>query len=135
MSKFWGYTFNENGERVNVNSMNVLDYPPQHRYAQKILIDAIDTILEKDPNAVIVVQGDHGLHGNTQEDFTAAFGEGAKAEELWNCVISAIRVPEQYQNGEEQFAASNPLNMSRYLVNRFVGKNYEYLPANEPLAP
>ena len=74
------------------------------------------------------------LHGNTQEDFTAAFGEEAKAEELWNCVISAIRVPEQYQNGEEQFAASNPLNMSRYLVNRFVGKNYEYLPANEPLA-
>ena len=129
------FTFNENGERVNVNSMNVLDYPPQHRYAQKILIDAIDTILEKDPNAVIVVQGDHGLHGNTQEDFTAAFGEEAKAEELWNCVISAIRVPEQYQNGEEQFAASNPLNMSRYLVNRFVGKNYEYLPANEPLAP
>ena len=128
------FEVNENGVVVHENSTNVMDYMPTYEYASKVILSLTDTIVSHDPNAVIVVQGDHGLHGNTQEDFTAAFGEEAKAEELWNCVISAIRVPEQYQNGEEQFAASNPLNMSRYLVNRFVGKNYEYLPANEPLA-
>ena len=127
------FIYDENGNQVHTDSKNVLDYPSQHRYAQKVIIDAVDTILEKDPTAVIVLQADHGLHGNTQADFTAAFGEEAKAAELWNCVLSAIRVPEQYRNGEEQFAISNPLNMSRYLVNRFVGRNYEYLPANELL--
>lgn len=44
--------------------------------------------------------------------------------------MSAIRVPEKYQTGEEHYAMENPLNISRYLVNSFVGRNYEYLPAN-----
>lgn len=129
------YVYDESGERVNVSSMDVTHYLPQHKYAVKVLLNAVDTILAKDPDAVIVLQADHGLHGNTQAEFVNAFGENAVAKELWNCVISAIRVPEQYQNGEEVYAIENPLNISRYLVNRFVGQNYDYLPANEPLIP
>jgi len=109
------------------NNMNPLDYYPQHVYAGKILISTIDMILEKDPDAVIAIQADHGLHGNTEEEFKAAFGDKADAKELWNSTMSALRVPPEYKTGEEHYALETPLNMTRYLVNSFVGKNYEYV--------
>ena len=84
-------------------------------------------ILEVDPDAVIVIQADHGLHGNTEEDFKKAFGPDADPIELWNSTMSAIRVPEKFRTGEEHYAMENPLNISRYLVNSFVGRNYDYL--------
>ena len=125
------FVIDENGKRTDhMDSMNPMNYYPQHIFSTKVLIDMIDMILEVDPDAVIVIQSDHGLHGNTEEDFKAAFGEDADALELWNGTMSAIRVPEKYQTGEEHYAVENPLNMSRYLVNSFVGENYEYLPPN-----
>lgn len=78
---------------------------------------------------MIVLQADHGLHGTGEGLIKETFGEDAIAAELWNQVFSAVRVPEQYQNGEERYAYENPLNISRYLVNRFIGRNYEYLAA------
>ena len=40
--------------------------------------------------------------------------------------MNAVYIPEKYQNGDEKYL-SNPLNISRYLVNNFVGDNYTYL--------
>lgn len=121
----------ENGTIIrSTENRNPLDYYPQHIWSAKVMVNMIDMILAVDPDAVIVIQSDHGLHGNTEEDFKAAFGEDADAIELWNSTMSAIRVPEKYQTGEEHYAMENPLNISRYLVNSFVGRNYEYLPAN-----
>ena len=125
------FYYNENGEiSQGLKNMDLPDYYPQHMYCAKVLLNMIDMILEADPDAVIVIQADHGLHGNVEEDFQAAFGEDADALELWNSTMSTIRVPEIYRTGEEHYATENPLNISRYLVNSFVGKNYEYLPPN-----
>ena len=124
------FRFDEDGELISPNSANVLDYAPQHRYMCKIILKTIEAILAQEKDAVIVLQGDHGLHMNTDEDFKEAFGEEAIAEEFWDHTISAVRIPEKYRNGEEEYALSNPLNISRYLVNSFVGRNYEYLPPN-----
>ncbi len=123
------YILDENGNVVREEEdSTVHDYLAQHTYGTKVLVNLVDMILQKDPDAVIVLQGDHGLHGNNPKDFQEAFGPDTPAEDLWNHVISAIRVPEKYQNGEEPYALSNPLNVSRYLVNNFVGHNYNYLP-------
>lgn len=127
------YIYDENGNKTPEYSMDVMAYPPQHIYATKVYINAIDLILSYDPDAVIILQADHGLHGNSLADFQKAFGDEAVAEDLWNYVMSAVRIPEKYRNGEEEYAFTNPLNISRYLVNRFVGQNYEYLPANTPI--
>lgn len=125
------FYYNENGEiSQGLKNMDLPDYYPQHMYCAKVLLNMIDMILEADPDAVIVIQADHGLHGNVEEDFKAAFGEDADTLELWNSTMSTIRVPEMYRTGEEHYATENPLNISRYLVNSFVGKNYEYLPPN-----
>ena len=128
LTPHYPFCHDENGRLVN--SMGVAGYYPQHVWSSKVLLGMIDMILEVDPDAVIVIQSDHGLHGNTEADFKAAFGEDADAVELWNSTMSAIRVPEKYQTGEEHYAMENPLNISRYLVNSFVGRNYEYLPAS-----
>ena len=109
---------------------NPLDYYPQHVWSAKILINVIDMILEKDPGAIIIIQSDHGLHGNTEEDFKSAFSEKADKLELWNYTMSAIRVPPEFHTGEEHYALETPLNITRYLINNFVGRNYEYLNEN-----
>ena len=115
----------ENGN-PQANYSSILSYPGQHAYAGKVLIHMIDLILEADPDAVIVLQADHGLHMYTAEQIERVLGAGS-ATNIWNSVFSAIRVPAQYQTSDEQYALANPLNISRYIVNRFVGENYSYL--------
>lgn len=122
------YNRTANGVTVQTDdNINPLNYHPQHIYDTKILISMIDMILAKDSGAIIVIQADHGLHGNSEQDFKAAFGDKANALEIWNSTMSALRVPDEYKTGEEHYALETPLNMTRYLVNSFVGKNYEYL--------
>ncbi|MBQ4419010.1 MAG: hypothetical protein II870_05175, partial [Synergistaceae bacterium] len=110
------------------------NYHAQHVWSGKVLINMIDLILAKDPDAVIIIQSDHGLHGNNEQEFKAAFPDkfnSNTAKELWNSTMSAIRVPDKFKTGEEHYALNNPLNITRYLVNNFVGaNNYEYLSPN-----
>jgi len=120
------FNVDENGAPSNSDPDDIHSYPPQHRYAASMLIAMIDQILTQDPDAVIVLQGDHGLHGQSRAQITEAFGEDAVVP-IWNQVISALRVPEKFKTGEEPYALKNPLNISRYLVNSFVGRNYEYV--------
>lgn len=120
------FCFNEDGS-MHESSMDSLDYYSQHIYSGKVVTAMVDMIIDADPDAVIVIQADHGLHGNTEEDFIRAFGEKADAVEIWNSTISAVRIPEQYRNGEEKYMMDTPLNIVRYLVNNFVGRNYEYI--------
>lgn len=125
------YFFNKDGKKnADKKNNDIMSYPAQHRYAAKVLINLIDMILREDPDAVIVLQADHGLHGNTEEELAEYFRNTDCAIDLWNNVMSAIRVPKQFRNGEESYALSNPLNMSRYIVNNFVGRNYEYISEN-----
>jgi hypothetical protein len=118
--------FDENGNMVkNVN--NIMAYPGHHAFAIKTLINIIDMIITADPDAVIVLQSDHGLHGQSRENITKAFAAPDAVLDIWNSVFSAIRVPDEYRTGSEHYATSSPLNLSRYLVNSYVGKNYAYI--------
>ncbi len=116
---------NENADFADLNN-----YPAQHKYAAKVLINLIDMILEQDPDAVIILQGDHGLHDNTEEDFKRAFGDDFSTIDLWNNVLSCCRIPAEYRTGEEESILGDPRNISRYLINSFIGRNYNYLHLN-----
>jgi hypothetical protein len=125
------YYLDDNGSVIaGMDNMQVMSYAPQHRFATKVLINLIDMILSEDKNAVIILQSDHGMHGNTKKEFAKYFKNEDSSIELWNSVMSAIRVPEQLSNAEEDFALSDPLNMSRYIVNSYVGCNYKYISEN-----
>jgi hypothetical protein len=114
-----------------------LKYPAQHAFSVNILLNYVDMILENDPDAVIVLQGDHGLHGLQRGDQHFPREEAKRLlnvtdEELpaiWNHVISAIRLPRGKMTQETQEILSDPRNISRYLINEYVGQNYEYIPS------
>ncbi|MGI6173878.1 MAG: hypothetical protein ACOYI8_08265 [Christensenellales bacterium] len=120
------FKLDENGEPNGTDGLSIGEYAGQHKYAAKVLLNMIDVILAEDPNAVIVLQSDHGLHQQQKDEIVSVFGEGSELD-IWNRVLSAIRVPEKYQNEVLSHAEEEPLDIARWLVNSFVGGNYEYL--------
>jgi len=123
------FCFDENGnykeQMVNANDFYL--YLPQHKFAVKQMIAQIDTIIENDPEAVIILQADHGIHIEETYETLYAYGYNNMEDQL-NInfsVISAVRIPSRYGKLSQPL---DPLDMARYLVNNFVGKgNYDYL--------
>ena len=98
-------------------------YPLAHEYALYVMFNMIDLILDSNPDAVIVLQGDHGMH--CQYSQYALLEAGFTEEEtlrLFDSTISAVRIPEKYGGLDDPL---DPLNIARELVNRFVGENYQ----------
>ena len=88
------------------------------------MLDAIDLILEN-PDAVIILQSDHGIYNYAVLRNLLEIGIPLDTVlELNYSVFSAVRIPAQYGGLDEPL---NPLNISRVLVNRFVGENYALL--------
>jgi uncharacterized membrane protein YhaH (DUF805 family) len=113
---------------IKTDSFDPANYPPQHRYAAKIALAYIALILEHDPDAVIVVQADHGLHHpRNREILLEKGGTEEDVRIMQNQVMSAVRIPETWGGLEEPL---DPLDISRELVNRFVGKNYSPVAAH-----
>jgi len=127
------FVYDELGVHNDEDANNPMRYPAHHTFSTKVLLKVIDIILEDDPDAIIVLQADHGLHGvshmggidELMRVFSSTEGE---ISALWNGVMSAVRLPEEDMTPETLQILSDPRNISRYLVNNFVGENYEYIP-------
>jgi len=121
------YKYNEHGEIIDRNQKEIYDpynYPPQHYFSSKITISYIDYILSMDSEAVIVIQADHGLHADRQLLISKYGKNDDEVRLIQNQTINAIRIPRKY-GGLEQPVESP--NITRILVNRFVGGNYKML--------
>jgi len=100
-------------------------YPAAFENAVQNMFDYVDSILEINPNAIIILQSDHGFHyDETQQHLLRTGYTLQQVIELNQSVFSAVYIPEIYGGVEVPIA---PLNISRVLVNRFVGLNYELL--------
>ena len=100
-------------------------HPAAYAYALVAMLNTIDLILTENPDAVIILQSDHGIHDPYAQ--RAMYEAGYTVDELielFNSVFSAVRIPEQYGGLDEPLS---PTNIARVLVNRFVGENYEFL--------
>jgi len=122
------YLFTKDGEVVNTMvAWNMENYLGNYIYSSYILMDIVNFIKNNDKDAVIILQGDHGLHTASNDVMKNYFDVDLEGiQEIRNSVISAVYVPKKYRNGDEGYL-NNPLNVSRYLVNNFVGNNYEYI--------
>ena len=106
---------------------NLSYYVGNYIYAFNILTEMLDYIKTVDEDAVIIVQADHGIHVYEDWDLMNQLNiNEIGLQEVRNSVINAVYVPYKYRNGDED-VLNEPLNISRYIVNNFVGDNYEYL--------
>ena len=96
-------------------------YSHQLYYLNTLMTDAITKLRENDPDAIIVVQGDHGpgsgYHGtNIMKN---NFLERAS-------ILNAIHLPNQ--DYEEFYPTMSPVNTFRLIFNNYFGGDYELLP-------
>ena len=97
-------------------------YLPNYIYAAEVMLSTIDIILEENPYAIIILQADHGVM-NVHEDMILNSGYSeAQVMEMWLSVMSAVRIPQLFGGLDEPV---DPLDITRLLINRYVGENYE----------
>jgi len=101
-------------------------YPLAFNYMVNRMLYYVDFAIERNPDTVVVLQSDHGFHLQpTQKHLLEQGYSMEKVLELNQSVFSAVRIPSAYGGLDSPIA---PLNISRELVNRFVGPNYTLLP-------
>ena len=120
------FRYDENGVYHPSNSDYAMTmYSPQFDYAAKVMLGMIDRIIEENPDAVIIIQADHGVHGFQRLELATQGFTDDQMLEMNYSTISAVRIPEKYGTLAEPL---DPLDITRYLVNRYVGEgNYDYL--------
>jgi len=127
------FLFDEKGNMITAGADDPMRYPAHHTFSVNTLLKFVDLILENDPEAVIILQADHGLHSlpwqigveGVMELFSCTAEE---AVSIWHSVMSAVRLPDELMTPETERILSDPRNISRFLVNNFVGENYDYIP-------
>jgi len=119
----WGWQIDSDRDGYYATNLDL--YPIAYNYSAYVMLNVIDMILERNQDAIIIIQADHGLH---LPDTQMALLEEELTEEdvlhLYNSVISAVRIPERYGGLDAPLA---PLNITRELINRFIGDNYQLL--------
>jgi len=91
------YIFDEQGRIIHRELFDPYNYPSQHHFTSTIIISYINFILNADPEAIIVLQSDHGLHHHeTGKLLLSKYGRTDDDVRLMqNQTISAVRIPEK----------------------------------------
>jgi len=118
----WHYSENR---MMGIDFLRYYIYPLAFTSALEATFNVIDIVLYENPYAVIVLQSDHGFHVPDLHEHLLDLGYSQEVVmELRHSIFSAVRIPPQYGGLD---APLHPLNISRELVNRFVGENYDML--------
>ncbi len=122
-------TFDSIGNKISDKYMyNLNYYNSNYDYSSLLLVDMLKYIHDNDKYGIIILESDHGIHTYTNDNLIKFFNTDINgAQDIRNSVMSAIYIPDKFKNGDEEYL-NNPLNISRYLVNNYVGNNnYDYL--------
>ena len=77
----------------------------------------IKNIVENDPNAIIILQGDTGTKTGTDSESTSL-----KNNYQYHSILYAVRMPDV-----KNFENAIPANTYRIIFNNYFDMNYEYL--------
>lgn len=98
-------------------------YLAQAEFVQKKALVSIDAIVKNDPQAIIVLQGDHGTHCSD-----TLYASSHPRDELLHerySILNAYRVPDQIKSGLSD--TIQPVNSFRLILSRLFGYKIEPL--------
>lgn len=96
------------------------DYVGQLQHVNNRIIEIIEQINLEDPDAVVILQSDHGSHyrvdlfSSKRSDLQERFG-----------ILNAIKAPERVQ--QEIYSTMSPVNTFRVIANALFSTNYDLL--------
>jgi hypothetical protein len=104
-------------------------YPEQVQFINKKLMNVIQAILAKsDPSPIIILQGDHGPGAYLVWDSVSE----SNLKERFG-ILNAYHFPGG--DGGMLYPSITPVNTFRVVLNRYFGKNYEFLPDESYFSP
>lgn len=94
-------------------------YLGQYKYATKLILSILDNIIQNDPEAVIILQSDHGARATTHKDYTKKF-----PMEIMTNNFNAV-----YFGGDKllDIEGQSSINTVRMVLNQLWGTDYEML--------
>ena len=120
-------SFDKDGKEIEEYDNFKDSYRDNYTYISYLLTDLVQYIKDNDNNSIIVLQSDHGIHILDCNELKELLNvEDRDCYDIRNSMFSSIYVPDGFKNDNED-VLSNPLNISRYLINNYVGENYKYL--------
>ena len=121
------FLFDKNGENISPNHREISGlqswenedgYVNQLIYATDQTTMVIDNILQKDPSAIIIIQGDTGTLTGIDHDSEKTFNDVYQSRSI----LYAIRIL-----GNVDLQEINPVNTYRIIFNHIFNSNYDYL--------
>ena len=121
------FLFGENGENITPNHRDISGlqswenpdgYVNQLIYATTEISDVVESIIENDPSAIIIVQGDTGTLTGIDHDSEKTFNDVYQSRSI----LYAIRIL-----GNVDLQEINPVNTYRIIFNHIFNSNYDYL--------
>jgi hypothetical protein len=109
------YILDEDCNRIG-NRSGEEGYIAQVKCTNKLVMDAVDAILERSNNPIIIIQGDHGPN--------IKFFTDSSRESKRMGILNAYRIPDDIG----LYPSITPVNTFRYIFNHYFGENNEVLP-------
>gem|GEM_PF-3537254 len=125
------FAFEEAGSiNLSKESFHIKRYKGQYEYTLRYITGIMRQVLEKDPEAVIVIQGDHGITENYL-DMSGFDFDKLSHKAIGSDVFLAVYVPGG--RGLEAWDNMTALNIPRMIMNEYFGGGFKLLPDNPPL--
>ena len=96
-------------------------YTRQLTYLNRRVLQTIDRILKRDPNSVIILQGDHGSRLRATNSAQTTYAKETAA------ILSAYYLPNRKAEGR-LYDTISPVNTFRVIFDLYFGERYELLP-------
>ena len=120
-------SFDKDGNAIDYYDNFKNAYKDNYTYISYLLVDLVEFIKQNDEKSIIVLQSDHGIHILECNELMKLLNvKSNDCFNIRNSMFSAIYIPDDYKKGNED-VLHNPLNISRYIINNYVGNNYDYL--------
>ena len=113
---------------INAESFSILRYKGQYEYTMSYMFQLMRDLISVDPEALIVIQGDHGI---TENNLNMSGLSLSKEEhrDIGTQVFLAVREP----GGVSPIGVEsnmNALNLPRLLMNKYAGTNFKLVKTN-----